>query len=572
MMRNRGWVLLLTLVALGLPAWTQVSSGVGSIEGTIADSTGAVVPNAQVTVKNVNTGVTRTTSSDSAGRYVVLSLPIGEYEVRAAANGFRSVLRSGVTLQIGQTAVVDFTLEVGQVNETVSVNEAAPVIESANATIGEVIQNQEVLALPLNGRSYTQLAALVPQVVFGGVAVGTTAQSNNIGTNGMFSISGSRPEGNEFTLNGINVTNEFTGGTFAYPPIDSIQEFKIVQNNYSAEFGGRTGQVIVTSKGGGNEFHGSLYEFLRNDHLDANNFFNNLAGINKRPLKQNQFGASLGGPVSLPGYSGKNRTFFLVNYEGARIRSGNTSTTTVPTAQMRTGDFSQVSRVIRDPLTGNPFPNNIIPAARISPIATNIVQKTQYPLPNINTLTNNYTISPSASTDMNEVSVRVDHNLRDNDKLWGSLFWNRVPTASPRFTLINDNGASVTAQNYTANETHIFRPNLINDFKAGFNFVSQFVENHSPQNLTNGSPQTGEPFAAKPDERRPGISAERQSAAGRRGKRRDSAVQSQRLRLAGRRGGPAAVVQDPALPGWRHAQLDQGRPHSEIWGGHHPRT
>src|SRR5262249_21311496 len=154
---------------------------------------------------------------------------------------------------------------------------------------------------------------------------------------------------------------DFTGGTFAYPPIDSIQEFKIVQNNYGAEFGGRTGQVIVTSKAGTNEFHGSAYEFFRNAHLDANNFFNNLAGINKRPLKQNQFGASVGGPVTLPRYSGKNRTFFFVNYEGARIRSGTTSTATVPTALMRQGDFSGLATVIKDPLNGSPFPGNRIP-------------------------------------------------------------------------------------------------------------------------------------------------------------------------------------------------------------------
>ena len=473
------------LLALCAPLMAQVSLGSGSIEGRVLDSSGAVVPGAQITVTNVNTNVSRTAAADSEGRYTVLSLAIGDYEVRAEAKGFRATVQSGVTLVIGRTAVVDFSLTVGEVSETVNVTAAAPLIEASNATIGAVIQNREVLALPLNGRSYTQLAALLPQVVFGGSNVGVVVQNNSIGTTGLFSISGSRPEGNQFTLNGINVTNEFTGGTFAYPPIDSIQEFKIIQNNYSAEFGGRTGQVIVTSKAGTNEFHGSAYEFFRNDHLDANNFFNNLAGIHKRPLKQNQFGASVGGPVYLPKYSGQNKTFFFVNYEGARIRSGNTSTTTVPTAKMRQGDFSEVSRIIRDPLTGVPFANNMIPAGQISPIALNIIRLSQYPLPNINALTNNYTISPSARTDLNEVTTRVDHSLTRNDKLWGSFFWARVPTASPRFTLINDNAASVTTQNYTANETHIFGPNLINDFKAGFNFVSQFIENHSPQNVTN---------------------------------------------------------------------------------------
>jgi hypothetical protein len=463
----------------------QVSSGFGSIGGVVQDASGAVVSHSKITVTNVNTGVSRSAVSDDSGRYTVLSLPIGEYEVRAEANGFRPTVRTGITIVIGRTALVDFSLTIGQVNEVVTVSAAAPLIESANATIGQVIQNAQVVALPLNGRSYTQLAALVPGVVFGGVSVGTTTQNNSIATTGSFSISGSRPEGNQFSFNGINVTNDFTGGTFAYPPIDSIQEFKIVQNNYGAEFGGRTGQVIVTSKAGTNEFHGSAYEFFRNAHLDANNFFNNLAGINKRPLKQNQFGASIGGPVTVPRYSGKNRTFFFVNYEGARIRSGTTSTATVPTALMRQGDFSGLATVIKDPLNGSPFPGNRIPAARISPIATSVMNLASYPLPNVSGFTNNYTISPSASTDLNQLLTRVDHSISDKDKLWGSFFWDRVPTASPRFTYINDNLAAVTTQNYTTNETHIFSPSLVNDFKAGFNFVSQNIVNRSPASITN---------------------------------------------------------------------------------------
>ena len=484
---------LLVLILTALCS-AQVSSGSGSIAGIVQDASGAVVGQCKITVTNVNTGVPRSTVTDDGGRYTVLSLPIGEYEVRAEASGFRPILHSGITLVIGRTAVVDFSLTVGQVNEVVTVTAAAPLIESANATIGQVIQNAQVIALPLNGRSYTQLASLVPGVVFGGVSVGTTTQNNSIATTGSFSISGSRPEGNQFTFNGINVTNDFTGGTFAYPPIDSIQEFKIVQNNYSAEFGGRTGQVIVTSKGGTNEFHGSLYEFFRNQHLDANNFFNNLAGINKRPLKQNQFGASIGGPVYLPGYSGKNRTFFFVNYEGARIRSGTTSTTTVPTALMRQGDFTGSGISVRDPLTGSPFPNNQIPAARISPIASNVMQKADYPLPNTAGYTNNFTISPSASTDLNQVVSRVDHSFSEKDKLWGSFFWDRVPTVSPRFTYINDNLAAVTTQSYTLSETHLFSPSIVNDFKAGFNFVSQNIVNRSPANITNadlGFPNNG---------------------------------------------------------------------------------
>jgi len=464
---------------------TPAVAQVGRVEGVVRDPSGAVVPKAQIEVKNTNTGVTRSTVSDASGRYAVLSLQVGEYEVKGSAQGFRPTVQTGVTLVIDRTAIVDFNLIVGQVTETLSVTADVPLIESSHAALGEVVQTKQILELPLNGRSYTQLALLAPGVVAGGVGIGTRTQENAVGQSGFFSISGSRPEGNQFTYNGMNVTNEFTGGTFAYPPIDSIQEFKIVQNSYGAELGGRTGQVLVTTKGGTNEFRGSAYEFLRNDKLDANNFFGNLAGLKRRPLKQNQFGASVGGPVVLPGYSGRNRTFFFVNYEGARIRRGNTLTTTVPTARMREGDFAELGRAIRDPLTGNPsFPNAIIPANRISPIARNAIRLADYPLQNIAGVRNNYTIAPSARNDLNQLATRVDQSFSEKDKIWGTFYWAKLDIASPRFTQITDALQDVTTQAYSANWTHIFQPALLNDFKAGFNFASQDVKNRSPQNIT----------------------------------------------------------------------------------------
>jgi len=475
-------------VLLGLarqPLAAQVSLGAGSIEGFVKDSSGAVVPNAKVDVKNVNTGVSRSATTDLTGRYDFLSLPVGEYEVRANGSGFRTTVRSGITLVIGRTAVVDFELSVGQLSETVAVTDAPPLVESTHAALGEVVQNKQIVDLPLNGRSYAQLALLSPQVVAGGSGIGTRTQENGVGTQGYFSISGSRPEGNQFTFNGMNVSNDFTGGTYAYPPIDSVQEFKILQNSYSAELGGRTGQVILTSKAGTNELHGSLYEFLRNDHLDANNFFLNLAGQKKRPLKLNQFGGSLGGPLWAPGYSGKNRSFFFVNYEGSRIRRGNPSTTSVPTAKMRGGDLSELGRAIRDPLSGDPFPGAVIPSARINPIARNVMQKADYPLPNLPGIRNNYTLAPSNANNLNDLAARLDHSLSDNDKVWGTIFWTTLSIASPRFTQITDAYQEVTTQAYSLSWTHIFRPNLLNDFKAGFNFVSQNIANRSPANLTN---------------------------------------------------------------------------------------
>ncbi len=480
----------------------QVSLGAGSIEGTVKDTSDRFVPNAEIAIRNIATGLSRTSTTDSNGHYTALSLPIGPYEVRAVAKGFGTVVRTGIVIEIGSSILVDFALPVGSVSTEVTVTAAPPLIESSNATVGQVIENKDVVTLPLNGRSYAQLATLAPGIAFGGTQVGISSglQDPSLGATGSFSISGARSEGSEFTMNGITVTNEFTGGTYVYPPIDSIQEFKLLQSNYSAEFGFRVGQIIVTSKAGSNIFHGSLYEFIRNDQLDAANFFNNLAGIGNSPLKRNQFGGSFGGPVYLPKYSGKDKSFFFVNYEGARIRQGTTETATVPTALMRTGDFSQLSKPILDPLTGQPFPGNQIPAARINNIALNTINLAEYPLPNTPGINNNYTLSPSASTNMDEVLARLDHTISDKDRVWGSIFWETEPASSPRFTLITGSANNVPVQAYSADETHIFSPNLVNNFKAGWNYVNQNIQNLSPQNITNtslGFPQNGnQPVAA----------------------------------------------------------------------------
>jgi hypothetical protein len=495
MTRSASLLLLLGLVLCSVSICLgQVSLGAGSIVGTVLDTSGAAVPQAQISVKNINTGELRSAVTDSGGRYSVLSLLTGRYEVQATATGFKSIVRTGINIEIGTNALVDFALPVGSVSTEVTVTTAPPLIESSNATIGQVIENKDVVTLPLNGRSYTQLAVLAPGVAFGGTTVGATLQSPSLGASGSFSISGARAEGSEFTMNGITVTNEFTGGTYAYPPIDSVQEFKLLQSNYGAELGFRVGQVVVTTVAGTNAFHGSLYEFIRNDVLDAANFFNNLAGIGKAPLKRNQFGASIGGPVYLPRYSGKEKTFFFVNYEGATIREGTTETASVPTALMREGNFSQLSTPIVNPSTGQPFAGNQIPAALISPIALNAISLTEYPLPNTPGLNNNYTISPSISTTMNEVMGRIDHNISARDRVWGSVFWETEPESTPRFTEITGSAGNIPVQAYSADETHIFSSQLVNDFKFGWNYVNQTADNLSPVNITDadlGFPDNG---------------------------------------------------------------------------------
>jgi len=460
----------------------QVASGAGSISGTISDSSGAKIAGAAVSVTRISTQVTRSTVTDDAGRYYVLSLPPGDYQVQVRSNGFREAVQKGIGITIGRAAVVEIQMELGEVTERVEVVGRPPLIESTNATIGEVISNEKVLALPLNGRSFAQLALLVPQVVQGGVGTGNTGiQNTSVSTQGSLSISGGRSEAAQFTFNGVNVNNEFVGGTLVYPPIDSLEEFKIEQNVYSAELGGRIGQVILTGKAGTNTLHGSAYEFLRNDKLDANNFFQNRAGLPRRPLKQNQFGASIGGPVA------RNRTFGFFNWESARVRRGVPFTTTVPTALMRAGNFSELlpGRAIRDPLTRQPLPGNLIPAARISPIALNIVRLSQYPLPNINSLLNNFTVAPNSRQNANQYVARVDHVISTRDQIWGSYYWTRLNQVDPRTTLVADTLQNTSVQTAALQHTHVFGPSLINTVRLGYVLGSQDQANLSPANITN---------------------------------------------------------------------------------------
>ncbi|HUQ94366.1 MAG TPA: carboxypeptidase regulatory-like domain-containing protein [Bryobacteraceae bacterium] len=482
---------ILWLASLTPGSFAQVASGAGSISGTIADSSGANIAGAAVNVIHVSTQVTRSTVTDSEGRYYALSLPPGEYEVQVRVSGFREALRKGIEITIGRAAVVDIQMELGEISQRVEVTGAPPLIESSNATIGEVISNEKIVALPLNGRSFAQLALLVPQVVTGGVGTGNTGiQNTSISTQGSLSISGGRSEAAQFTFNGINVNNEFIGGTLVYPPIDALEEFKIEQNVYSAELGGRVGQVILSSKAGTNALHGSAYEFLRNDKLDANNFFLNRAGVAKRPLKQNQFGASVGGPII------RNRTFGFFNWESARVRRGTPVTLTQPTAAMRTGDFSELlpARVIRDPQTGAPFSGNLIAAGRISPIALNSIRLSQYPLPNASGVRNNFTVTPTSQPDLNQYIGRVDHNFSSKDQLWGSYYWTRLSQLDPRTTLAGDTLIASTVQTGTLQHTHIFGPSLINTVRLGYTLGSQDQPNLSPSGITNadlGFPNNG---------------------------------------------------------------------------------
>ena len=380
---------LILCFSLGVQGFAQVNTA--SLTGLVADPNGAAIANASVRAKNRSTNVEQSVTTDSSGYYTFASLPVGTYTVTAESQGFKKALRENVALEVGQKARLDYTLEVGAMSEAVMVTANAPILTTQEATTGGVIENKLVTDLPLSARNWDDLIALVPGVQAdryteegGGTANGRTGGAN---------VHGIRSLQNNFVLDGVD-NNSISENVqelttqIVRPSVDSIQEFKVSTNPYSAENGRSPGSLIsVTTKSGGNSFHGTAYEFLRNKIFDANNFFNNRAGVKKAQNIQNQFGANLGGRIL------KDRLFFFFNYEGTRIRKGVTRLGNVPTANERIGDFSAAAaaanRVTYATLfdrvgdcrakvpsafnADGSFKNNQIPAACIDPLAAKIM-------------------------------------------------------------------------------------------------------------------------------------------------------------------------------------------------------
>ena len=335
--------LLLCVVAIPLSAQTTA----GSIVGTVTDPSGGVIGGANITVTNMDTGIATKAATDASGNYVVTPLPIGRYSVAVEAAGFKKSVRPDITLNVQDRIRVDAALEVGAVTDTVEVTTAAPLLQTDTSYLGQVVESKEIVDLPLNGRYFTRLAVLT---------AGTAPTPNGARDEktGGFSSNGVRPYQNNYLLDGVdnNSLSEdlVSDSSFVIgPPPDAIAEFKVQTNSMSAEFGRSGGAVLnVTIKSGTNDLHGTIYEFLRNSKLDAKNFFDDPTQPIP-PFKLNQFGFSVGGPVTIPkAYNGKNRTFFFFDYQGTRIRTGRTFLASVPLPAWRNGDFSGF-RPIFDP-------------------------------------------------------------------------------------------------------------------------------------------------------------------------------------------------------------------------------
>jgi hypothetical protein len=450
-----------------------------TIVGTVHDASGAVVANATVTVKNESTNFSREITTNEEGDYVATSLDPGMYSVTAQASGFKRYVRTGLELRVDQRLRADVSLTIGEVTEQVQVSGQAPLVESETSSIGQVIDREKVNRLPLNGRFFLQLALLSPGANLGGVS---TRQSANQEGNSL-SVNGMRSYSNTYLVDGVDNNATLNGYYVVSPSVDSIQEFKVQMNAYSAEFGRSAGaQVNVVTRTGTNQIHGSLYEYLRNDKLDANPWFSNAGGItSKVPFRRNQFGASLGAPVFLPKiYNGKDKTFFFFNYEGTRIRQAVTRVSTVPTAQMRMGDFTGMA-AIYDPLDVSggqrqPFPGNRVPDSRISN-ASKFLQAL-VPLPNGPGLAGNFTRNAAYKDDTDQYGFRLDQKVGSKGQLFARLFYYPREVTNPSNFATPAIGAGGFGSGvvetdgrhlYGLGYTHVIQPNLINDFRAGYN-------------------------------------------------------------------------------------------------------
>ncbi len=486
-MRNswKAWTVAL-LCCVALSAAAQVESG--QVVGAVRDSTGAALPGTKVVVTNIGTNISRVLVTNKTGEYVATELPPGTYTVSAETQGFKKVMQTPFKLDVNQVVRADFTLSVGSINETVTVTAAEPLVESQTSSIGQVIEQSRVNDLPLNGRDFVQLAYLSPGVNQG--PAGTVQQGNipeNERGNASIQANGLMATNNNFLLNGFDNNEQQIGIEVIQPSVDAIEEFKVQTNAFGADIGRGGAVVNVVLKSGSNNFHGSLFEFLRNSALDAKNYFDDPA-FPIPPFKQNQFGGTLGGPIV------KDKTFFFVDYQGTRIRQSQTDISTVPSLAERTGNFSDLlpATQLVDPVTALPFPNNQIPkcpsptgGACLDAAGVNILNL--YPQPNRAgsgiPAANNFLYNPIVKNNQDSFDVRVDHQIGSSNSLFGTFSYGNVDAVNPDvFPGVAGGGffsgnISNKALSAGLSDTYSFANNKVNEFKIGY---SRYVVSATP--------------------------------------------------------------------------------------------
>lgn len=520
---------LLTIIFLLAPsgaAWAQIDTG--TLLGTVSDSSGARIAHAVVTITNEDSGLTLMQNAKDDGTYLFTALKIGDYTLSATAPGFERVERLHITVAIQAQVELPLTLKIGRADSVVTINADQVALQTQEASVGQVVSEREINSLPLNGRNYTLLAQLSP-------GTSTTVFDSGHGElqSGTFTANGMVTVFNNYMLDGItnnNMTADFgNGNSFTLkPPPDGLAEFKVETANYSAEYGRSGGAVInAVTKSGQNSFFGDIWEYNRNAYFDAEDYFLKQAGQRRPKYNRNQFGGSIGGPLSIPHlYSGHDRTFFFADYEGTRIVQGQAYTSAVPTALEQSSNFTNYSdlftyqtgtqtdilgRITKigqvfdpattrylakgavDPVTGlpntstsasggyvrEPFVGNIIPAARISPVSASLLAL--FPLPNAGNgnIVNNYVSSPVLRSTGDTVDARIDENFSGKDQFFTRGSYGQIPRylPAPCPTLANC-GTSATVGNETddifgaaVGETHIFSPRVVNEVRVGYNRI-----------------------------------------------------------------------------------------------------
>jgi hypothetical protein len=462
MRRNSGRAFVCLYVLLIGGARGARSQTTASIFGTVSDESGAIVSGARIEATNTLTNEVRTTVTEGAGSYNLPELSVGLYRIRIECQGFKTAIRDGIQLSLNRNAMVNVQLVVGALSEQVSVTGDAPLLEATTNEMGGLVDQKRVVDLPLNGRNTLSLVSLVP-----GVGALTTTNSQGFSTN-TAGINGQRPEDSNWLLDGGDNTTPLRNYGNNVPNPDAVQEFRVITSNYEAQYGRSVGGVInVITKSGSNDFHGSLFEFLRNRSLNARNFFQ----ATTTPLVQNQYGGSFGGPIV------KNKTFFFGSYQGYSQRTAPfQNSALVPTAAERGGDFSNSKDktgkpiTINDPVTGQPFPNGIIPASRVSPVAQAYL-KLAIPLPNAPQVGPNALVqSASQPTDETQYLLKVDHIFSEKHKLSAGFFWDSNSQGQRFLNSVDWIRRSIQdkQQNVSLHEYWIISPNKLNHFALTF--------------------------------------------------------------------------------------------------------
>lgn len=444
------WIFALAFF-LPLPTRAQ---GVGEVVGTVTDPTGAVIPNAKVTATRVDTHVSQSTVTTSAGTYTIPRLPVGTYTVTAEATGFQKGTADGITLDVSQQREVNFKLALAGIASTVEVTAAPPLMNTTNGSIAGLVSEDQVQDLPLNGRDISGLVMLQP---------GMAQDTGSMGWMGPQWISnGNRGETLVGTLDDADVSDAEMGTIqFTNFNLDAIAEFKIQQNNYSAQYGQGAGTITqIVTKSGTNEFHGSAFEFVRNSVFDSRNFFNNQPGATVPPFRRNEFGGTFGGPVK------KDKTFFFAEYAGLRQRLGEPNIVTVPTADEKNGIVT-----IPDPVINPSNPPPDVLQVPLNPVAQSILNK--YPAANVGANTLNFTFSQPTNND--QFSGRLDHHFSETDNIFARVSWaNNVAKETDAWAALLGGSNFATsnigdARNYALSETHLFSPTLLNNFTFTLN-------------------------------------------------------------------------------------------------------